>query len=196
MKPSKNEWWQNKTKYITLNSIRLAFAQKTSVPNPAETLEYIKCYNFRSLRRVKSPSNSIRYNCQKACSWTRKPETILKIRKRPCFSRLSTSWLITSFLKILLTTERRLTGWQISAVELSLVFLITGTTDEIFQQSGKQDSLTHILKSSASMYESSDLQFFRTTSAIQYRRDVFHKSSWLWPSYPTWRLRVYYAVSY
>ena len=121
---------------------------------------------------------------------------ILKIRKRPYFSRLSTSWLITSFLKILLTTEKRPTGWQISAVELSLVFLITGTTDEIFQQSGKQDSLTHILKCSASMYESSDLQFFRTNSAIQYRRDVFYKWSWSWPSYPTWRLRVYYAVSY
>ena len=30
-------------------------------------------------------------------------------------------------------------------------FLNTGTTDETFQQSGKQDSLRHLLKSSANM---------------------------------------------
>ena len=37
------------------------------------------------------------------------------------------------------------------AVDLSLTFLNTGTADETFQQSGKQDSLRHFLKSSASM---------------------------------------------
>ena len=40
-------------------------------------------------------------------------------------------------------------------------------TDETFQQSGKQDYLRHILKSSASMHESSGSQFFRTTTGIQ-----------------------------
>ena len=33
------------------------------------------------------------------------------------------------------------------------LFLNTGTTDEIFKQSGKQDSFSHILKNSTSMYE-------------------------------------------
>ena len=37
------------------------------------------------------------------------------------------------------------------AVDLSPTFLSTGTTDETFQQSGKQDSVRHLLKSSASI---------------------------------------------
>ena len=40
-------------------------------------------------------------------------------------------------------------------------------THEIFQRSGKQDSFRHILKSSASIYESSGSQFFRITTGIQ-----------------------------
>ena len=39
----------------------------------------------------------------------------------------------------LLTTERRLTGRQLLAVDLSATFLNAGTTDETFQQSGKQE---------------------------------------------------------
>ena len=41
------------------------------------------------------------------------------------------------------------------AADLSTPFLNIGTADEIFQQSGKQDSFRCILKSSGSMYESS-----------------------------------------
>ena len=44
------------------------------------------------------------------------------------------------------------------------------------QKSGKQDSFRHILKSSASMYESSVSQFFRTTSWIQSRSAAFDES--------------------
>ena len=40
-----------------------------------------------SCRPVKNPSNSIRYNCKKNCSWSSRPKTILEIRKRPHFSR-------------------------------------------------------------------------------------------------------------
>ena len=43
---------------------------------------------------------------------------------------------------------------------LSISFLKTGTTNETFQNSEKQDSFRHILKSSANMHESSDSQFF------------------------------------
>ena len=49
-------------------------------------------------------------------------------------------------------------------------------TDETFQQSGKQDYLRHILKSSASMHESSGSQFFRTTTGIQSGLDTFEES--------------------
>ena len=44
--------------------------------------------------------------------------------------------------------------------------LNTRTAIESLQQSGKQDSLRHMLKSSAIMYESSYLQFFRATTGI------------------------------
>ena len=51
----------------------------------------------------------------------------------------------------LLTTERRLTGWKFLAVSVSPASLNTGTTNETLEQSGKQDSFRHLLKSAASM---------------------------------------------
>ena len=80
------------------------------------------------------------------------------------------------FSKTLLTTERRLTGWYYLAVDFSLTFLNTDTTNETFQQSGKQDSLGHILKISAIMYESSDSQFFRATTGMQSGPNAFDES--------------------
>ena len=58
----------------------------------------------------------------------------------------------------------------------SSTFLNTGTPDETFQQSGKQGYLRHILKTSASMYESSRSQLLKTTTGIQSRQDPFEKS--------------------
>ena len=78
---------------------------------------------------------------------------------KPHFSRWSTILLFISFSKTLLTTERRLTGWYFLAVDLSPTFLNTGTTEETFQQSGKQDSFRHLLKTLASMFEISGSQF-------------------------------------
>ena len=75
-----------------------------------KSLGYITCYSSSSPRPIKSPCNSIRYNCQKICSWSRRPKTILEMRKKPCFSRWSTILIFTSFSKTLLTTERRITG--------------------------------------------------------------------------------------
>ena len=45
----------------------------------------------------------------------------------------------------------------------------------------KTPSNSIILKSSASMYESSGSQFFRTTTGIQSGPDTFDNSSLLWP---------------
>ena len=67
---------------------------------------------------------------------------------------------MTSFSRILLATERRLTGQWFLVEDLSPTFLNTRNTDETFQQFGKQDYLRHILNSPASMYECSDPQFF------------------------------------
>ena len=44
------------------------------------------------------------------------------------------------------------------------------------QQCGKQDSFRQLLKSLASMYESSGSQFFRTTTGIQSGPDAFDES--------------------
>ena len=111
LKLSITEKRQLKVKHLTWNSIKLKFVKKTSMPNLVKNPGYIKCYSSSSSpRRVKSPSNSIRYNCVKICSWLRIPKTILEIRKKASLSRWSTSLLLRSFSKTLLTTERRLTG--------------------------------------------------------------------------------------
>ena len=56
------------------------------------------------------------------------------------------------------------------------IFINVRTTDDAFQQSGKQDFSKHILKSLASMHESSGWQFFRTTFGIQVRPVSFDTS--------------------
>ena len=77
-----------------------------------------------------------------------------KWEKRLHFSRWSTVVLFTSFSKTLLTNERRLTGRQFLAVDLSPTFLNIGTTNETFLESGKQDSFRQLFKSSSSIKES------------------------------------------
>ena len=110
--PKAMDYWEKKkkAKYLTWNSIRLKFVKKTSMPKSAKNLVYITWCRSRSPRPVKSPSNSIRYNRQKICSWSRRPKAILEIKKRPHFYRWPTI-LFSSFPTAFLTTERRLTGW-------------------------------------------------------------------------------------
>ena len=76
----------NKAKYLTSNSIRLTFAKQTSMPSPVTSLGYIKCYSFSNPKSVKSQTNSIKHNSQKICSSSRRPKTILEIRKKNCIS--------------------------------------------------------------------------------------------------------------
>ena len=54
-------------------------------------------------------------------------------------------------------------------------FLNTGTTDETFSQSGKEDSFK-ILKRLTNTYESSGSQLFRTTTRIKSRPDILEES--------------------
>ena len=81
--------------------------------------------------------------------------------------------IIYKFFKDFTNHRKKTNRVVVLAVDLSPTFLNTGTTDETFQHSGKQDSFRHILTSSASMYESSGSQFFRTTTGIP---DVFDES--------------------
>ena len=63
-------YWEKmkKAKYLTQNSIRLTFVKKTCIPNPFESLRYIKCYCSNSSRLTKSPSNTTRY-CRRSVIW-------------------------------------------------------------------------------------------------------------------------------
>ena len=106
------------------------------------------------------------------------------------------TWILHELFKIL---RRRYQPMQLclwagfsSPAQASFFFLCTGdsastgyrpcvmprpgTTNENFQQSGKQDSFRNILKSSARIYESSGWQFFRTTTGIQSGPDAFDES--------------------
>ena len=84
--------------------------------------------------------------------------------------------IIYKFLKDF-TNHRKKTNRLVvfSRRPLSNILKYRGT-DETFQESGKQESLRHILKSSVSMYESSGLQFFRATTGIQSGPDAFDES--------------------
>ena len=75
--------------------------------------------------------------------------------------------------------ERQLKGLYFLAVYLSPTFLNTGSTNETFQQSGKQDFFRHSLRSSASMYESSSSQFLRTNYGIQTVPDASDESRFI-----------------
>ena len=103
----------------------------------------------------------------------------LKSENRPHFYRWPISLLLISFSKNLLTTEGTQARRQFSAVHLSSKFLNTGTNDETFQQSGKQDSFRHILNRSASMYGSPGSQFFTATTRIQSGPDAFYESRFI-----------------
>ena len=83
---------------------------------------------------------------------------------------------VISSSKTLLTTERRLTVRYFVALHHSPTFLNIGTSNETFQQSGKQDNFRQILQSSASMYQSSGSQVFRTTTGIRSGPDAFDES--------------------
>ena len=82
MQPSITEKTRNKAKYLTWNSVRIKFVKKTSMLNLVKSLGYIKCHSSNNPRTVKSPSNSIRYNCEKICSSSRRPQSILEIRNQ------------------------------------------------------------------------------------------------------------------
>ena len=57
LEPSITEIRQNKAKYLIWNSTRFKFLNKTRMPNPVKSLEYIKGCSWSSPRPIKTPSN-------------------------------------------------------------------------------------------------------------------------------------------
>ena len=64
---------------------------------------------------------------------------------------------------------------MVLAVEFSPTFLNTGTTDETLQQSGKQETLRHILENSGKSSETLGSQFFRATTGTQSMKIYMNK---------------------
>ena len=93
------------------NSIRVEFVKNINTSHPVQSLGYIKYHNSNKPRPIKNSGNSVRYNCQRICSWLRKPKTMLKIRKRGLISQGNQqAYYLQFFSKISLITERTLTG--------------------------------------------------------------------------------------
>ena len=134
--------------------------KKTSLSNPVKSLGYIKCYSTSIPRPVKSPSNSIRYNCWK-----------MEIRKRPYILDGEESYCLQFLSKTLLTIKRRLTGYIFKDI---LKYRDHWLELPIIMKSWLLQ--THSLKVSASMYESSGSQFLRTTTGIQSGPEALEKS--------------------
>ena len=111
----------------------LAFCTNPPPPSPG-ILYPLKAW----VNRVKCLSNSIRYNCQKICCWLRKLKPYWKSEKRQLFFKWSTILWFKSFFQ----DEK---DYQGSSFYLSPKLLNTRITNETFQQSGKQDSFTHLL---------------------------------------------------
>ena len=104
-----------------------------------EEIRYIKCYIWSRPRPVKVLT-------------IRRPAVVREDLKPYWKSeKRSPIQLLTSLSKTFLTAKRRLIGRQFLTVDLTQTFLNTGNTTETFQQCEKQDSLRHLLKSSASM---------------------------------------------
>ena len=126
------------------------------MPQPAESLGYFKCYRSSSPRPLKNPSSSVRFNCYKICSWSRRPEIILKIRilcsfrlflERKASKRIPDSWRL-EFLENLwaknfaltntegCTTESLIRG---NITDLSLLrMLLAIAKNHVVQVSGKR----------------------------------------------------------
>ena len=79
-----------------------------SMPSSAEYLGCIKWYSSISSRPIERPRKSIKCNCQEIGNWLKRPQFVLEIVKKATFLEVINH---TYYLKILLTTERRLAGW-------------------------------------------------------------------------------------
>ena len=95
----------------------------------------------------------------------RRPKTIKEIRKKVTFLLVINNPMIYKFLKDFTNHRQKINGVTV----FSCIPYLQGL-------SMRQDSFRHILKSSASMYESSGSQFFRTTTNIQSGPDAFDES--------------------
>ena len=116
------------------------FVKKNSMPNSVESLGYTSAVAWVYQDLLKALAILSNTAVRRSAIWKTKNHT--GNQNKDTFLRFP-----------FLTTEKTVTELQLLAVHLSLIFLDTRTTNEIFQQPTKQDSFRTILKSSAIMYE-------------------------------------------
>ena len=166
----------NKAKYSTWYSIRFQLVKKTSMPNPVQSLRYIKFHGLSSLRLIKRPRNSKKCNCKKICSWSRRPKTILEMRKKAWFIEVINKSIVYRFLKDFTNLWKKSKRAAVfSNRPLPNIFKYRKHIWD-FQKSGKQDSFWQLLKSSTSKYKCSVSHSLRTITGTQSGPDTFDES--------------------
>ena len=88
-------------------------------------------------------------NSQNVSSGPESTKIVLQVREKASDVKMFSQTIITKRSKIVQITGRRLIGRYLQGSDLAPSFLKTGTTDEDFQQVGKQDSAKHLLYSLA-----------------------------------------------
>ena len=144
--------------------------KKNSLPNPVESLGFVKCYSSSRPGLIKTTLEIISDTSVKRSAAVDRED--LKPYWEPEKRHISLGDL-PAYTK----HRNKFNRTVVFSRALFPTFLNTGITGETFQLSRKQDSFRHILKESANMYESSGSQFFKTTTGIQSGPDTFDKSS-------------------
>ena len=105
----------------------------------------------------------------------RRPKTLVEMRKG-YISLGDQQWHYLQVFQDSFNHRRKTYRMVVFNIIFYSNILNTGTTNETSEQSGKQGSFRHMLKSSARMYENSGSQFLRNTTSMQSRLNVFYKS--------------------
>ena len=90
------EDFSNTQSCLLLRKVEIRSNISNEIPS---RLTFVKKNSSSSPRPIKSSSNFIRCNCQKICSWSRRPNTIMEIQKKSTFIWVINNPIIYKFFK-------------------------------------------------------------------------------------------------
>ena len=82
-----NYYWELRPNIWPKIPYDLSLWKRATCQTLSKTLDMSSATARVAPRPVKGPTNSIRYNCRKIYSWSRRPKTTLEIRKKDHISR-------------------------------------------------------------------------------------------------------------
>ena len=143
---------------------------------------------------VKSPSNSITCNCQKIWSWSRRPKTKLKIRKKAILLQMINNPINHKSFKDFTNHRKKTNRVVVFSCRPFPDILNAGNTYETFQQSGKQTPSGiswRIREVFMKVQALSSLE-----PPMEYNQDEMFlmNQGLLWSFYPSWEFWKYYEV--